>query len=391
MSPTFGTLFSKLPLELQARVWELCLPARVVEIDIPAHHIVGTSCELSQTTRFNSQPPLITRICRESRRIALFHVDKLYTDSILAQNGPPLISWHCNGVTWACAATDILHMHWSNSYNADFPVVGDPLASFIWLAQKKGMRMSITDCLVWSFDLLNGWFVWDSFFWSRKHEAFDLLNAAKGPYLVVVRTVGLHTGLDIVLQTSLFGLLGEERVRVVGAADKAAIQAYHDLWAKGPQDDQEAASFFDHALQRHEIHWLPHVQAWQWTLEVAWLRHFWPYGPNMDKVCRAESNSIWRGLTVPYESVLPGFDNIERRKPNREDPWVAEKLQQMPQFQPVVMFRLCHKECYKPPRPRSPPVRGRGHGARGGGRGGVSSRREGGSGSGSGSIAPHIH
>ncbi|KAL3703665.1 hypothetical protein TMatcc_010854, partial [Talaromyces marneffei ATCC 18224] len=70
--------FPKLPIELRLQIWRLCLPQRVYEKDNPFYPIVfrlldddGPSpCLLHQTTEANRRPPVITRVCRESRIVA---------------------------------------------------------------------------------------------------------------------------------------------------------------------------------------------------------------------------------------------------------------------------------------------------------------------------------
>lgn len=83
-------LFPRLPIELQRRIWELCLPARVVELDLPAtdgalDRLAANKapflCTLQPTSNINSRVPLATRICRESRSVALLAgLTELYDD-----------------------------------------------------------------------------------------------------------------------------------------------------------------------------------------------------------------------------------------------------------------------------------------------------------------------
>ena len=72
-------LFPQLPPELREEVWRYCLPYRVFELDHPAHFNVfeyppedenAVPCMLGITTVMNGRPPLICRVCRESRAVA---------------------------------------------------------------------------------------------------------------------------------------------------------------------------------------------------------------------------------------------------------------------------------------------------------------------------------
>lgn len=69
MPQTF-TLFPKLPPELRRIIWEFCLPSRVFEV----HDLYKYDhCQLEATSRINTRPPIITRVCVESRLVRSNH------------------------------------------------------------------------------------------------------------------------------------------------------------------------------------------------------------------------------------------------------------------------------------------------------------------------------
>ena len=75
------TLFPLLPLELRRRIWEFCLPVRVIELDHlwidesdPGH---DTHCNMGNATAINLRTPIITRVCSESRSVALRRTGRL--------------------------------------------------------------------------------------------------------------------------------------------------------------------------------------------------------------------------------------------------------------------------------------------------------------------------
>jgi len=92
-------------------------------------------------------------------------------------------------------------------------------------------------------------------------------------YMVTVEVTSLHIQKSAALASGLFGRLAEERVRQIHVTDLAAIQAYHNLWATGPSEDQDLASdtakFFDIAL-RFRSEFLARTGRWQ--LEVKKIR-----------------------------------------------------------------------------------------------------------------------
>lgn len=172
------------------------------------------------------------------------------------------------------------------------------------------------------------------------------------------------------LQTSLFGRLGEERVRLVGATDKVLLEAYHDLWATGPAEDRGPAGFFDEALQRHESCWLPKVATWHRMLEIMWVKHCLKQAdkPGGTPAFGSRTDIFTEEPGTGSEDEAAGPGPLGLGPPplqswvNTEHPWVKEVLERMPYFVPTVMFRLCSEECYAPPRPRARPRRGRGRG-----------------------------
>lgn len=102
-SSTFP-LFQRLPTELRDEIWRMCLPRRVIELDFPLAEIVFdiwdhdpilSPCRLGRSVYLNTSPPLITRICRESRRVAFEHgrtaARLISTDGLLP---PAEIDWH---------------------------------------------------------------------------------------------------------------------------------------------------------------------------------------------------------------------------------------------------------------------------------------------------------
>jgi hypothetical protein len=63
--------FPDLPAELRVMIWSYCLPHRVVELDVSPRTILApVSCGFLWTTTLNGLPPLISRVCRESRAVA---------------------------------------------------------------------------------------------------------------------------------------------------------------------------------------------------------------------------------------------------------------------------------------------------------------------------------
>ncbi|KAK3617411.1 hypothetical protein LTR22_026742 [Elasticomyces elasticus] len=83
MSEQLFHCFPQLPLELREEIWRCCLPYRIRELDSPRPEIIflepdplvmswggPTPCNLKHTTHVNGLPPMISRVCYESRKVA---------------------------------------------------------------------------------------------------------------------------------------------------------------------------------------------------------------------------------------------------------------------------------------------------------------------------------
>jgi hypothetical protein len=368
-----SSLLFQLPPEIRHYIWELTLPVRVVELDVPLNHIVRTSCQLQTTTWLNARAPLATRICHESRAVALGNGGPLYSDDEGGTRGP---AWAAGNPIafnpWARPATDVLHINWTSAYDTGFALYTGAIALLHSKAQQQGMRMSIMSSLILGFNTFGQSFTFGA------SQALALLRSDT-TYLVTLHVVSLHVGLDVALKTGLFGRLCEERVRLVGAGDKATFQAFSDLWDAGPPDDEEPEAFFGLALRRHESDWLARIVAWRKAVEIRWLKHRWD----------SAGDAGFPGIVDPWDAWLlpsgddesaqqslhltvfepPGLALLAGRVPNKEHPWVVKEMLKIPRFEPQVMFRLCEEMCYAPPPLRQTSVRG--SGVRGIGRGGL--------------------
>ncbi|KAK4952421.1 hypothetical protein LTR10_009227 [Elasticomyces elasticus] len=111
-SPESGfPLFPQLPLELREEIWRFCLPNRVHELDRPlAENVYDVDedhpapCHLQRTSLVNGYPPLISRVCRESRAVA--HE----TGRFLPLDQQDRI----------VEARDSVHLNWTRAYEVDF-------------------------------------------------------------------------------------------------------------------------------------------------------------------------------------------------------------------------------------------------------------------------------
>ena len=132
-------LFPQLPVELQRRIWELCLPARIVELDLQGAGIVPTSCILQSTSQINRRIPLALRICRESRSVALLTgATKLYDDDCKHSDAPKWEALNDIRDLWVTPLTDVLHLNCNYPYDGGwYNFCGKPLLLLLWLARQN--------------------------------------------------------------------------------------------------------------------------------------------------------------------------------------------------------------------------------------------------------------
>jgi hypothetical protein len=142
MSSTRDTfhLFPQLPTELRLAIWRECLPYRVVAID----HLFNdwkaegpAPCKrIAATTRIDSQPPVITRVCRESRTVAFETAKRLPVPKDFDDEA----SWYWQMLVrprpWLDRARAVIHLNWGPLWKIDAESDGDPLRYLLGLATK---------------------------------------------------------------------------------------------------------------------------------------------------------------------------------------------------------------------------------------------------------------
>jgi hypothetical protein len=243
--------FPRLPAEPRLEIWRLCLPHRVSEDDEPVAFIVYTSygyqrevpCGLRSTSRSNTRPPLLTRVCRESREVA-FATGTWYPYLDWRGRGPvpglpSEADWNPDYVIdkgfWLDPSRDSAHMNWVPTYDIDFATTfnGHPLTSLAEDAQSvNGSASFMLDALE------DGWD------WGLDSSNFSLASRFPGPirtppsgqnpaalkllpeWMVVVKVVIIHLDSRRAARSGLFGLSGDEVIQVVDASSLLASQLY---------------------------------------------------------------------------------------------------------------------------------------------------------------------
>ena len=230
-------LFPKLPTELREAIWRLCLPYRVSELDLPVPDLVfdkgQLACELQATTQANNLPPLVSRVCHESRSVAFKAGSILSFDN----RDPPLEArWSSNlmmGDRWRDRARGSVHLNWQAVYEAEWDYTdGSPLHALAWETSQVSRGGSLTieyleDSCLSTNELDLG--PRPRMGYPMRHlDRFHDLEALKqrSDWLVVMHTIVIHCDLKKAVATDLFGLFGDARVHVISVAQEAKIEAF---------------------------------------------------------------------------------------------------------------------------------------------------------------------
>jgi len=232
---------------------------------------------------------------------------------------------------------------------------GNPITQFLRLAATC-QGASLTADLVHPYDIRPGGYpTYNHFLYTEYKPHFynpnlELLSFRKD-LLITLQVVCLHVSVEAALNSGLFGRLGEERIVLVPTADSETISKYHRLWEAGPED-REAGEFFDtmKLLQGN-------VVKWQYELVVYWLRFKCEQALKDGFASNSDLNGIWLADDHNDEEDYDSDNGMIRYSKgpganwsgffDEHHPFVKDVLEKMPNFEPVIMFRLCELECYE--------------------------------------------
>lgn len=248
--------FLQLPLEMREDIWSYCLPYRVCEMDClimcepewSDDWECGTPCRLDHTSQVNQSPPLITRVCRESRLVA-FRAGGLFRRGDRLSDAAQRYRFVYNFM-WQDPARDMAHSNWTPEANT---MCGGPLrekAPLSYLVRQAShlsgpaslMAGILRSASLPSHSRLFGG--------TERHpiltveEKLDLELLKKLPVgFVVMRVIVVHCTSKAAAQRGHFGLLGDARVQVVDIAEQTKVNTLFD-WAESCERHATVAQDF---------------------------------------------------------------------------------------------------------------------------------------------------
>lgn len=328
-------------------IWEFCIPRRVVELQIPAKGVLSkTNCDLSWTNRRISAPPIITRVCRESRKVAFENGGPLENYSEVAQYN---FNWKATDA-WFSPKCDIVAWYWRPEQQVDYEleVVGDPLSYFVQYAlQAQGALMLAEH--IYPFIYLNP--TTDSPPTLEEVELTQLTQLKT--ILVCVKMLGIHATAAEAKESELWGTTGEDIIQIVDATDLDRIRSFSgDLLSA--RESEMVFNLLAEGNYREELaRWKRELTTW-WIWQhwlVAFRRRFKdvPEPTTIFVDLLAGGSDLTFDMLHPTTfwapEMFPYFFDMTTFVENMDHPWVARILETMPDFRPVVMLRLCTQDC----------------------------------------------
>lgn len=408
-------LFLELPYEIRAIIWELCLPHRVQEIEVPRNDIRWPyeSCRQVSAYMANRRPPAISRVCRESRAVAMQSGQQYdafmralwgrFPEAPYPQKDDDTPPWryrpvdstrnspaysHFTGYSsrdddealWVLPGRSGLHLNYTEDYAAgggldwDQEQEQDPVGYLHFLARElRAPTLSISANLIFPFCENN----------LRLGPVCNIPNIRAlrryPSYAVVVLHVPLHlTSPTAARQSGLFGLLGDAPLQLLDPrTDWSRTEQLREVWrAHCPPNnsDRDAFRAFEVVLASQQG-FLARCQSWLADLQNVWVNYFYQAigddgdglregeedAPGFSEENKPDEGSVWTGANYwDEDDDAPTHYRVDlaTRSLNLENPWVQAHLVQMPMFVPHILFRYCDAKCYLPEEERpARPVR----------------------------------
>jgi hypothetical protein len=340
--------FGRLPTEIRLQIWEYCLPHRVFELDRPGWPFDKrnpSGCFI-QTSSLNRRPPVISRVCRESRDVALANGAGLV--STQQDAGHP--TWthefynptfaQDDNVAWFDPRRDVVYIDWDELVHAGdergphwFRWL-DPVPKWLRLAD-QGRGACCTGGTLQGLAQAGEEYGPPAWYGNRLLRGRTLL--------LPLRTIAIHAPLEAALDSGLFGLLGDEPIVLVEATDTRRKQQFRAFWEAfdgpngvHPVKDENAARFFDKYCDQDK--WVEEEIA---EVQQDWAVERWVVA----HILRERNGGSDAAMPPDEQAVWP-----EGQEANREHPWVEETLDCLPELRPMIMFRLCTRDCQAPAR-----------------------------------------
>ncbi|KAJ5489353.1 hypothetical protein N7539_004243 [Penicillium diatomitis] len=340
-------LFLELPFELRRMIWKECLPkSRVFDTMLPCLVYEKSRCRGTRwSSRQSWRPPIITRVCRESRAVA--HE----TGRVLFYGDDPNVPDYIDSV-WSDATTDIVAQYWCPGLESVMFWPHDEPDTYLFHYAPRYRGTLIAEARL-----------------SRALRSptpsadWSTLSQLQHCYVCLENPVMIHLTRKELLLSGLFGRLGEEFIQLVDPTDVSRLKKFHNLALTSSQQLPETLEFFEQlhtSTSQYKIH--------NWAREtlIRWIYQEWLQAKQTSFVGIPHPERIWLGPRSPGVDEKP-FNPMAPETYSKysmwfhlsdtmhflydeKHPWVKEKLAKAPRFLPRIMIRPCIKRCWFPPR-----------------------------------------
>lgn len=351
-------LFPYLPWEIRRMIWLYCIEGRVVELNVPQVRYSSSHSEncISWTTHQNTRPPVVTRICQESRQAALSQCAWTLAEGEAVNPSDDYITTRS---PWFNPAKDIVAF---NSLDCTYQYESeDEESSYFMQCAKQAQGVVIPARMLYPFRYLRLPMEVGESNPKIPRTAADQFSQLGG-FMVCLKSIEVHMPPDKFLQSTLSGRTGDSLVRVVDVFDAAQIEKIYGEVKDVSFQDEDVTAVFKLLCNTKELY--EAVAKWQEEVKMNWLCQRYGSSHSLKQRIYDEEHSIPpRNLECFLNPAGSGpdaepttrarFIESYRAKPPRfdeftfdiSDPWVQWAHEDMPIFRPVLMFRLCVRGC----------------------------------------------
>ena len=339
-------------------IWLYCIPTRVIELEVPPDSRLPSHTDtcISWTTHQNTRPPVVTRICRESREV----IRKQCGSQIDHNEARPSEKYKLTKMPWFNPGKDIIS--WS-SLSCTLPYGPKPLGdhSYFLKYSLQAYDVVVPGELLFPFRYLmppKEMFNFRPDFSRTEGDGFRVLDN----FMVCLQIVTLHMSPEEALRSIISGKTGDSLVHVVDIYDSVQIKKIYD--EVKPQD-ANTQFIFDRLLNTETLH--REVDLWKEHVVLNWIcRNFMNYHadrseqqyqhdvkiglPRRELECFVKHPEDTSPDVVDYDTWFRNYYNFN--PPRFEEfmfdpniPWVQWAYDDVPIFRPVLLFRVCVRDC----------------------------------------------
>lgn len=250
---------------------------------------------------------------------------------------------------WVDKERDIIHLHWTGRADIDW---GPSVLSHLDRIESV-LAMARAGCSI------DRGYLYRSRYCALWKEDRAVLERI-GRVAVCFNMVCIHADEGSAIASELFGMFGEECISLVDALDYDRLKRLWALWDahRGKHPDPLTFDFFSecHAQQpgsEVQNRWTQNIHDDMEDIKQQWVLDNWEE-QEVETPDWSEREQVWLATPdwVPTRDYKQKHRQRHRRGymskwvPKLDRPWMKQAYSHMPEFRPVIMFRLCTDTYY---------------------------------------------